>query len=353
VPLAGLGVTSDLSGVIDDATYNDDEAFTSPPIGALGLDLDGNVVWTGSLDPGQSVTFTYSVTVRAADDLGDGTLEGELAGTQDPDGPGGPIAPGDGPNLPDGCPSAAGCTSSIPVVAYTVAKVASPGAVNTLTGKVTYVITVENTGAVALAGPTAFEVVDDLSGVLDDAVYNDDAVATAGTASYVAPTLTWTGPLAVDATAVLTYSVDVNVFASLTGGDQVLENVVTTNGAACLAPAPVPADPGCSTLTPYRPFGRPGGGGGGGTTGGGGGGTTGGPGGSTGGPGAPAPAAGSPTGGDGSGITTAGAAGATGHLPTTGSDLSTTMQLALGLVLLGGGIVVLGRWRLRLHVGGP
>ena len=38
--------------------------------------------------------------------------------------------------------------------------------------------------------------------MLDDAAYNGDAAATAGTVSYTSPVLTWTGDLAPGATAI-------------------------------------------------------------------------------------------------------------------------------------------------------
>ena len=46
--------------------------------------------------------------------------------------------------------------------------------------------------------------------MLANAVYNANAAATAGTVSYTSPNLTWTGNLAVGATATITYSVTVN-----------------------------------------------------------------------------------------------------------------------------------------------
>jgi hypothetical protein len=66
----------------------------------------------------------------------------------------------------------------------------------------------------------------------DDAVYNANAAATAGTVSYTSPNLTWTGNLAVGATATITYSVTVN---SPDTGSGILANTVTstTAGSNC------------------------------------------------------------------------------------------------------------------------
>ena len=45
--------------------------------------------------------------------------------------------------------------------------------------------------------------------MLDDAAYNANATATAGTVSFTSPNLTWTGDLAAGATATITFSVTV------------------------------------------------------------------------------------------------------------------------------------------------
>ncbi len=79
--------------------------------------------------------------------------------------------------------------------------VATPG------GVVSYTVTVTNTGQVPYTG-AGFT--DPLAGVLDDATYNNNAAATAGTVSYAAPDLTWAGDLAPGASAVITYTVTVN-----------------------------------------------------------------------------------------------------------------------------------------------
>ena len=70
-----------------------------------------------------------------------------------------------------------------------------------------YTITVTNSGQTPYTGATF---TDPLTGVLANAVYNANAAATAGTVSYASPILTWTGNLAVGATATITYSVTVN-----------------------------------------------------------------------------------------------------------------------------------------------
>jgi len=82
---------------------------------------------------------------------------------------------------------------------------------------VTYTITVTNTGETALAGATF---TDDLSNVLQNADYNNDAT---GGATYAGSTLSWAVPLAVGATVEVHYSLTVK--AKAVG---VLKNVVVT-----------------------------------------------------------------------------------------------------------------------------
>jgi large repetitive protein len=93
-------------------------------------------------------------------------------------------------------------------------------------------------------------VTDDLSAVLDDAAYANEAVATSGTVEVANDTLVWSGPLALGETATITYSVVANLPAS---GDRTLRNTVlsASAGANCVAADP-PA--GCTaTVTVLVP----------------------------------------------------------------------------------------------------
>jgi hypothetical protein len=85
-----------------------------------------------------------------------------------------------------------------------------------------YTVTVTNSGLVAYSGATFG---DPLTGVLDDAAYNGDAVATAGSVSYASPTLTWTGNLAAGAKATITFSVTVNNPGT---GNKILTSTITS-----------------------------------------------------------------------------------------------------------------------------
>ncbi|WP_141538718.1 GEVED domain-containing protein [Isoptericola jiangsuensis] len=233
-----LTVTDDLTGVLDDATYNDD-ATATPDSGAFAF-ADPNLTWTGPLDVGATVTLTYSVTV---DDppglLADGVLTNAVSapgsncvpGTEDPD-----------------------CTVTTPVRSVEIVK-ASDAPAEVLPGDaVTYTVEVTNTGGVDYADPDSLLTVsDDLSEVLDDATYNDDATVEPdqGAVSFTDPILTWTGPLAAGESVTITYSVTVNDPLP-EDGDGVLTNTVTGPPESTCADDADPADPDCSTTTPVR-----------------------------------------------------------------------------------------------------
>ncbi|MEV6024321.1 DUF11 domain-containing protein [Streptomyces sp. NPDC052036] len=75
---------------------------------------------------------------------------------------------------------------------------------------VRYTVRVHNTGDTDFVGANPAHFTDDLTGVLDDARFNDDGVANVGVVGYAAPRLSWTGPLHRGDTAVIRYSVTVN-----------------------------------------------------------------------------------------------------------------------------------------------
>ncbi|WP_155825384.1 DUF7507 domain-containing protein, partial [Leifsonia sp. 109] len=98
--------------------------------------------------------------------------------------------------------------------------------------KITYTITVKNTGTQAY---NSASFTDDLTDTLKESTYNNDQTASQGSINYTAPNLAWSGGLAAGATATITYSVTAN--AATAGGDRKLDNVVvsTTVGSNCAA----------------------------------------------------------------------------------------------------------------------
>ncbi|MDN4614117.1 hypothetical protein P5G50_06590 [Leifsonia sp. F6_8S_P_1B] len=211
--------SDDLSAVLDDATYNGDATG--------GAVVNGTTLtWSGPLAAGATQTITYSVTVGAA-----GTGDGALTNAVVPGSDGG------------SCDPAGSCTTTTEVQAFSVTKTAD--STDVVPGDtVTYTVTVENTGVVdyTAGDPASFS--DDLSAVLDDATYNNDAT---NGATYAAPTLSWSGALAAGASTTITYSVTVNDPIT---GDSHLDNTVVTppdSGGDCATNA---GNPDCTVLIP-------------------------------------------------------------------------------------------------------
>ena len=202
--------TGSLSGVIDDATYNGNASASSGSVSYTSP----NLTWTGSLAAGATATITFSATVNNPD-AGDKSLAAVVTSTST------------GSNCAAGSTDSR-CSSTIPVSVLTMAVTASTSTANP-GATVGYTITVTNAGTVAVSGAA---LTDSLSGVLDDASYNGDATATAGSVTYTSPNLTWTGNLAAGAAATITFSVTVN---NPDTGNKVLASTITsaTAGSNC------------------------------------------------------------------------------------------------------------------------
>jgi large repetitive protein len=227
IALTGASFTNSLSGVLDDAGYNGDASATAGTVSFASP----NLTWTGNLAIGASATITYSVKVTSPD-TGNKVLASTITSTSA------------GSNCASGSADAR-CASTVTVLvpgrtpARTVPDLApgltiavSAGSATTAPGAVVpYTVTVTDSGQTTYTGATF---TDPLTGVLDDAAYNGDAAATAGTVSFASPNLTWTGDLAVGATATITFSVTVS---NPDTGDDILASTVTsaTPGSNCAA----------------------------------------------------------------------------------------------------------------------
>ena len=224
VPYFGIAVTHPRGDSADDVYPTGDDSATS---GTLNRTADA-IFWTGDIPVGGAVTVSITRTVR------------------DPD-PGNRIATATifssapGSNCPPGGGTDPRCTYRVDILVpeLTVSTTADSTAVLTA-ATVGYTLTVRNSGQTPYIGAVVNQ---GLAGVLDDAVVVGSPQATTGSAGIDGPTLTWTGDLAVGATAVITYSVTVNRPAT---GDRVMvaTAVSTESGSTC---EPASGNPACTT----------------------------------------------------------------------------------------------------------
>ena len=135
------------------------------------------------------------------------------------------------------------CSTTVTVLVPALSIVQAANTTAAVPGQtVTYTLTVTDTGQTPYAGAT----VTDTLNLLDDATYNNDAAATSGTVSYASPVITWTGDLAVGASAVITWTVTVN---NPDTGDKNLATVAasTDPGSSC---PPGSSSAGCTLTIP-------------------------------------------------------------------------------------------------------
>ncbi|MFI6948544.1 hypothetical protein [Streptomyces sp. NPDC050422] len=99
---------------------------------------------------------------------------------------------------------------------------------------VKYTITVKNTGTTTYAKDKPASFSDDLTELLDDARYDDNATSSSGKVSYSRPTLKWSGALAPGQSATITFSITTD---ARTFGDLKLDNTVVSNTPGNNCPA--------------------------------------------------------------------------------------------------------------------
>ena len=221
-----ITISINAADVFDDATANGDQTATSGT-----LTITGNALtWTGSIPVGGTVTLTGTVTVNNPD-----TGNHLLANTFTTAAP--------GSNCPAAAPAAA-CSVSVPVLTPGLSITNTPSTSTPQPGTVIgYTLTITDTGQTPY---TAISVAESFAQMADDASYDGNAVATAGTLSYTSPVLTWTGSLAAGASATVTFSVTVN---NPDTGDKL---VIVTATSAALGSAARPAPPPRRAAAPWR-----------------------------------------------------------------------------------------------------
>lgn len=240
-------IFDDLQAVLDDASYNNDAAAASSD-GSATPDpaylAPHHVSWAGPIAAGESVTITYSVTLRHT---GDGELRNIAWQPTVPPEPGvipptpscaPPTSEGADPETGEACATTEGLLPRL-----TITKTSNTDALPVTGGTVTYTVVVANAGPGSYTAAAPAVVTDDLSEVLDDATFGTILAPTSG-ASFDEAThrLRWEGELAAGASTEIRYTV------SYTGaGDNILYNVAcvpgtqTAPGAAACAQVQIPA----------------------------------------------------------------------------------------------------------------
>jgi uncharacterized repeat protein (TIGR01451 family) len=136
------------------------------------------------------------------------------------------------------------CSVSVPVLVPALSITQSANASSAVPGQVIgYTVTVTNTGQTPYTGAA---VTDSFAQMLDDAAYDGDASATAGTLSYAAPVLTWTGTLAPGASAVITFTITAN---NPDTGDKLVITTVSSAAAGSSCPPGTTSSP-CQLVVP-------------------------------------------------------------------------------------------------------
>lgn len=128
-------------------------------------------------------------------------------------------------------------------------KIVEPGAGTRPGDSIGYTIIATNVGDADFTAGDPAEVVDDMTGLLDDARYLGNATADSGTVVSVPPALTWTGPLPAGDTVEITYSV---LLGDAGTGDGSIVNQVRLAGIG----TPTGAVPTCAD-TPAGNAGEP------------------------------------------------------------------------------------------------
>jgi fimbrial isopeptide formation D2 family protein len=202
----------DLTGVLDDADISSPPTSSSPSLTVTPI-ANGRFAVTGTLQPGESATVTYTVTVRPYAQQGDHVLDNWL------------VLPGDPPGDPEDCVPVDGEDADCTV--HPIGEIAASKSVDPSTGTVVkqgdvlrYTLTFTNTGA----GAATLDYVDELGDVLDDATLTTGATSDTQsvTVALSGDTLVIGGSLAPGATALVTYAVTLKAYTAQ--GDHAVDN---------------------------------------------------------------------------------------------------------------------------------
>ena len=214
--IAGATFTDDLAGVLDEAVYNGDgvASYTGSATGVVDY-ASPTVVWTGDLPAGASVRVTFSMTVKNPDNGKQRLISNVRSSTP-------------GSNCPLGGEDPR-CESNL-FVGKPVLRLSATADVASATPGDVVSFRVEVSAQYGAFPGAGFSL--DLAGMTDDAVYNNDGTATIGNVTATTSALSWTGDLAAEETAVITFSMTV---ADPPAGDSMLTGTVesTSPGFIC------------------------------------------------------------------------------------------------------------------------
>ncbi|MCU1659132.1 MAG: hypothetical protein JWO57_3788 [Pseudonocardiales bacterium] len=240
-----VNTVDDITQAIDDASVTSQPVSSDQALSVTSFGTDNRAHITGTLQPGQTVTITYTLTVHAANHLGDSILANFLLKPTDPP-PTSPKCTPTDPQKPD-------CTSN-PIGTLTVAKTVNPANFSQVKSgdTLTYTLTFHNVGK----GAVGVDYTDHVAGVLDDADLTSEPTASDNALSTSAVTgakFRVTGTLAGGQTVTVTYQVKVKPYAAQ--GDHKLDNFLAQTGHGIAAEC-VSADPLC-TDNPVPPPAQP------------------------------------------------------------------------------------------------
>ncbi|WP_130454757.1 isopeptide-forming domain-containing fimbrial protein [Leucobacter luti] len=181
VDATSVSVSDDLSDVLDNATLVAGSVTVSD--GSTASVTGSTLAWTGTVPANGSITIGYKVTVNDDASAPD-VLKNLVTSPHSPD-------------TPD---------TENPVGSLLLTKTndKGDGAVVKPGERVDYSVTITNPGAADLADVT---VTDDLSDVLGNATWNDDAAASSGTVELDGQIMRWTGTVPAHDAITVTYSV--------------------------------------------------------------------------------------------------------------------------------------------------
>ncbi len=186
----------DLSDVLDDAELSADPV-AAPETGTFAFTGGPEYRFQAPLLAEESITIRYTVAVADRGGNADLVNVAYVSTVLDDE--------IDAP-APEDCVDPACATTETPLAALDISKTVDQSSVAP-GSTVSYTVTITNSGNADILDIDPAIVTDDLSDVLDDATYRDDAAADTGTVELTGSTLTWTGGLAAGETATITYSV--------------------------------------------------------------------------------------------------------------------------------------------------